>query len=90
MGIRAKEQARKNNGIVSVIAGIEDEKKLGRPRSDKENKKTVSITIEPSIWSDLQDIARLQGISASTLISNISKKLIEEKQEQLESYKKLK
>ena len=88
MGIREKEEARKAHSVVSVIAGI-DEPKLGRPKSDKEVKKTVSLTIDAGIWEDLQCIARIQGISTSVLVANLGKQIIAEKQEQLKIYKTL-
>ena len=91
MGFAEKEQARKTKSVVSAIAGVEGPTiAKGRPKTNRETKERKSISILPSIYEDAGKIAYIDRESVSEIISKCLKKYIEDNQEKIKEYNRLK
>lgn len=66
------------------------EVKKGRPKSDKETKKRISLFMLPSLYKAIGKIAYMNKMSTGEQISNCMEKFIEENEEKLKKYDELK
>lgn len=71
----------KKNEIVEV--------KKGRPKSDKETKKRISLFMLPSLYEAVGKIAYINKMSIGKQISDCLEKFIEENEEKIKKYDEL-
>ena len=96
MRFNDREQKRTGRGsVVSAIAGIAEPEKpaagsRGRPKSEKETKKRVSIMLLPSLYEDIQKIAYVERRSASEIIAQCLGQYIEQNTDRLTEYERTK
>ena len=62
----------------------------GRPKTEGETKKRVTLALYPSIYSDLQKIAYVKRQSISEIVSELVISYISENTDELEEYERIK
>lgn len=65
------------------------EKKQGRPPVDREKKKRVSMSLFPSDYEKIQQIAFVKRTSASDIFGDMMKKYIADNQDALKEFEKI-
>lgn len=79
------------NVIVTTVHKEEKESRgKGRPKTEGETKKRVTLALYPSIYSDLQKIAYVKRQSISEIVSELVTSYIGENTDELEEYEKIK
>jgi hypothetical protein len=87
------------NNIVGVPQGepsgqqddsVQPLQSKGRPKTDKETKKRVSLAIFPSLYDDIQKIAYVERKSISEITSQLYEKYREDNADKLKEYGKIK
>ena len=58
----------------------------GRPKEERELKKRISLSVQPSLYDDIQKIAYVQRKSVSEVISSLMEQYRNENQKDLEEY----
>ena len=58
----------------------------GRPKEERELKKRISLSVQPSLYDDIQKIAYVQRKSVSEIICSLMKQYRNENQKDLEEY----
>ena len=58
----------------------------GRPKEERELKKRISLSVQPSLYDDLQKIAYVQRKSVSEIICSLMEQYRNENQKDLEEY----
>ena len=58
----------------------------GRPKEERELKKRISLSVQPSLYDDIQKIAYVQRKSVSEIICSLMEQYRNEKQKDLEEY----
>lgn len=71
----------------AIIA--EELKKREQEKEKKEITKRISVTVDPPVYEDIQKIASINQMSASSLIRELLKQHVENNQEVLQLYAKL-
>lgn len=64
-------------------------KKVGRPKSQRETKQNVTITLYPSVYEDIKKLAQINGTSASSLIGEICEEFIANNKEDIRQFEKI-
>ncbi len=62
----------------------------GRPKTERETKKRVSLAVYPSSYSDLQKIAYVSRKSVSDIVSELIANYVSANAEKLKEYDKIK
>ena len=58
----------------------------GRPKEERELKKRISLSVQPSLYDDIQKIAYVQRKSVSEIICSLMEQYRNENQKDLEEY----
>ena len=58
----------------------------GRPKEERELKKRISLSVQPSLYDDIQKIAYVQRKSVSEIICSLMEQYRNENQKDLEDY----
>ena len=58
----------------------------GRPKEERELKKRISFSVQPSLYDDIQKIAYVQRKSVSEIICSLMEQYRNENQKDLEEY----
>ena len=58
----------------------------GRPKEERELKKRISLSVQPSLYDDIQKIAYVQRKSVSEIICSLMEPYRNENQKDLEEY----
>ena len=58
----------------------------GRPKEERELKKRISLSVQPSLYDDIQKIAYVQRKSVSEIICSLMEQYRNENQNNLEEY----
>ena len=74
--------------VVNLVA--QEPKKQGRPPVNREKKKRVSMSLFPSDYEKIQQIAFEQRASVSDIFGDLMKKYIAENQNDLREFEKMK
>lgn len=91
MGLSDRENRRKKSGVVSAIAGINQESTTkGRPKAERETKERKSFAILPSIYEDVVKIAYIDRVSISEIIAKCLEEFVEKNHEKVKEYDELK
>lgn len=62
----------------------------GRPKSERETKKRVSLALLPSLYEDIQKIAYVERISASEIVAQCLEQYTKENADKLKTYEQIK
>lgn len=91
----SKLEERESRRRASVVGSMVDSipatasGKKGRPKEERELKKRVSLSLQPSSYEAIQKIAYVQRRSASDLIGAMMEQFIKEHGDELEEYERL-
>lgn len=89
MGKLEERENYRKASIVGSIAGVgQDEpgRKKGRPKTERETKKRVSLSVLPSLYEDIQKIAYVERRSASDLVAELLEQYRETHGQELAEY----
>jgi len=95
MGFEDREQKRAGRGVIATMLAvpknaIKTVPGKGRPKTDRETKKRVSLAILPSLYNDIQKIAFVERKSASEIISYCLKQHVKRNSDKLSEYEQIK
>ena len=77
------------NPAEHFISSAQPKPKVGRPPKTTETKQSVTLTLLPSVYQDIQKLAKISGTSASALIGELCEKYIEDNPELMELHDKV-
>lgn len=87
---------KRENRRKSIVANMVSEHEQpatsgrGRPKENREKKKSVTLSVLPSLHEDIQKIAYVQRRSFSEVVTILLEKYREEHQEEISEYDKVK
>ena len=86
-----RENRRKSAVIGEMVdsAAVPAAFRRGRPKEDREIKKRVSLSVLPSLYTDIQKIAYVERRSVSDLIGELLEQYRAQHGEELVEYKKI-
>ena len=79
-----------NEAIITGHGTEKESRGKGRPKTEGETKKRVTLALYPSIYSDLQKIAYVKRQSISEIVSELVISYISENTDELEEYERIK
>lgn len=76
--------------VVTTQESEKESRSKGRPKTEGETKKRVTLALYPSIYSDLQKIAYVKRQSISEIVSGLVTSYINDNTDSLEEYEMIK
>ena len=92
MSFSDREQKRTTGrGVVSAIVGSteHEERAVGRPKTEREIKKRISLAVLPSLYEQVQKIAYVERSNVSEITANLFEQYVRENSDKLLEYEKL-